>query len=77
MSNEELKRYYDMFTDSWRFFKKYSDVKDTDEYWEKVVGESDRLSKQYGNSKFVNTLLLAVIGELERKAREGKGDAKT
>ena len=74
--NEELKRVYNLFTDVWRFYKKYSDVKDTDEYWEEAVDESSALSKKYGECKLAIALVLAVIDELERKAKEVRANAK-
>ena len=39
MKEDELKQYYSVFTSAWKFFRKYSDVKDSDEYWESVVSE--------------------------------------
>lgn len=75
MGNEELKRYYDMFTDSWRFFKKYSEVKDTDEYWEAVVNESSAISRKYGECKIIINLVLAALTELEKISKEMKQNA--
>lgn len=77
MANEELKRIYDMFTDCWRLFKKYSDVKDSDEYWEAVINKSNVISKKYGECKFVINLVLAVITELERIYKEMRANAET
>ena len=68
--NEELKRVYDIFTTVWRFFKKYADVKSTDEYWENVVNESGQIAKKYGNGRLCRDLLLSVLSELERKEKE-------
>lgn len=72
MSNEELKRYYDMFTDSWRFFKTYADVKDTDEYWEAVVDKMHEISKKYRKCKLITSLVLAVFTEFQRISKEEK-----
>lgn len=66
MNEDELRRIYGMFTDSWKFFKKYSDVQETDEYWEQVVEESTSISKKYGECKLIVSLLVATIDELER-----------
>lgn len=78
VSNEELKHIYNLFTDCWRFYKKYADVQDTDEYWENVVDESGELSKKYDNDKFAIALVLAVVDEFERKAKElRKNNAET
>lgn len=52
------------------FHRKYSKVEDTDEYWQNVVDESGKIAKHYNNHKFVIDLLLAVVDELERKAKE-------
>lgn len=77
MSNEELKRIYNLFTDCWRFYKKYAGAQDTDSYWEKIVDESSELSKKYNNDKFAIALVLAVIDEFERRAKEIRENAET
>ena len=69
VSDEELRRIYNLFTDCWRYFKKYVDVSDEDIYWENVVSESGELSKKYNNDKFAIALILAVVDEFERKAK--------
>lgn len=66
MNEDELRRIYGMYTDSWKFFRKHSDVQETDEYWEQVVSESTAISKKYGECKLIVSLLVATIGELER-----------
>lgn len=77
VSDEELRRIYNLFTDCWRYFKKYVDVSDEDIYWENVVSESGELSKKYNNDKFAIALLLAVIDELERIYKEMMKNADT
>lgn len=77
VSDEELRRIYNLFTDCWRYFKKYVDVSDEDIYWENVVSESGELSKKYNNDKFAIALILAVIDEFERKAKELRKNAET
>lgn len=74
MSEDELRSIYGMFTESWKFFKKYSDVQETDEYWSGVVEESTVISKKYGECKLIVSLLLASLGELERiyKSRKAR-----
>lgn len=37
VGDEELRRIYNLFTDCWRYFKKYADVRDEDIYWKNVV----------------------------------------
>lgn len=72
MSELDLKKVYGMFTDCWRFFKKYNDIQSTDEYWEAVTSEGDKLARQYGDGRFIRDLTLAVIMELERRGKEAK-----
>ena len=59
------------------FHRKYSNILNTEEYWDSVVTESDAIAKQYDNCRFVRDLLLAVVGELERKTREMIQNADT
>lgn len=70
VTDEELRKVYGMFTDAWKFYKKYADVQQSDEYWEAVVDESGQLAKKYDNAKLAIALLLAAIDELERKSKE-------
>ena len=77
VSDEELRRIYNLFTDCWRYFKKYVDVSDEDIYWENVISESGDLSKKDNNDKFAIALILAVVDEFERKAKELRKNAKT
>lgn len=59
------------------FHRKYSNILNTEEYWNSVVSESDAIAKRYDNCRFVRDLLLAVICELERKAKEMIQNADT
>lgn len=70
MNNEELKSVYQMFTDSWRFFKEHASIEGDNAYWENVVSESGELSKKHNQCKLVVNLLTAVISELERVYKE-------
>lgn len=70
VTDEELKKVYGMFTDAWKFYKKYADVQQSDEYWEAVVDESGQIAKKYDNAKLAIALILAAVEELERKSKE-------
>ena len=70
VTDEELKKVYGMFTDAWKFYKKYADVQQSDEYWEAVVDESGQIAKKYDNAKLAIALILAAIDELERKSKD-------
>ena len=75
VTDEELKAVYGMFTDAWKFYKKYADVQQSNEYWEAVVDESGQIAKKYDNAKLAIALILAAIDELERKSKEMKQNA--
>lgn len=70
VTDEELKTVWGMFTDAWKFYKKYADVQQSDEYWEAVVDESGQIAKKYDNAKLAIALILAAVEELERKSKE-------
>lgn len=77
MTSRELRQAYNMFADAWKLFKRLADVSGTGEYWKAVAGEGDQIAKRYGNSKLVCALLLVVVDELERQAKEVRSNAKT
>lgn len=62
--------YFKMYKSVWDFHKKYSDVREDDNYWQAVADESSEIAKQYNECKFVVGLLLAVLTELERVYKE-------
>ena len=46
MSEEELKEYYQVFTDAWKLFKKYSNISnDNDDYWKTLMDEVKQLTE--------------------------------
>lgn len=77
MGNEELKSVYDMFTATWRFFRKYVNVQTTDEYWRDLTDDGDQLVKRFGNGRFIRDVVLAVIMELERRSKGGGKNEET
>ncbi|GAB6953695.1 hypothetical protein [Mediterraneibacter glycyrrhizinilyticus] len=69
--------YFELYREIWNFHKKFSEVKNTDEYWQAVIDESNEILKKYDKHKFANDLLLAVISELERIYKEMRANADT
>ena len=50
---------------------------DKDEYWEKVVSETDRIAEKYNNTSaqlFVNIILSAFMEYLQTKMKEGTNE---
>ena len=71
MANEdELKQVYSQFTAAWKFYRKYADVQDTDQYWENMIDEADQLAEQHGNGRLIRGLIAVVADEFERKYKE-------
>lgn len=60
---------FQIFTDVWNFFKRYYQVQNDDDYWDRAIEESNQIAVKYGNNKFANDLLISVIKEMERKLK--------
>lgn len=70
VTDDELRTVYNIFTDAWKMYKKYADVRPDDGYWEAVVSETNALAEKYNNGRLCRDLILAVISELERKSKK-------
>ena len=64
-----------IYADIWNFHKRYYKISDSDDYWEAVIDDANALYKKYDNSKLAKSLVLAVMEELERKAKEMRVNA--
>ena len=77
------KQYFNIWQQVWNLHKKYYNIRADDEKaWERLDQECKQLDQQYKNKSeqtFVQSLLLAVIGELERggKCAETAGKSAT
>lgn len=58
------------FTDAWNLYKKYAGMPPTDDAWEKLIAEGDKIIKENNKSPFIKALVLAVNDELGRKAKD-------
>lgn len=74
MTEQELKGYYNAFTDAWKFFRKWAvmDLPMTEEQWAQAVKESEEFIDKYDRGKMVEYLMLAVIQKLEELERQAK-----
>lgn len=63
-----MDRHFQMFTDIWRFFKKYAYVYDrkNKNYWLELIRETDELSAKY-NSKLMDQLILVCVDDIDRR----------
>lgn len=64
--------YYNMITESWKFFKKYLSqveadpaVMEKDDWWQALIDEGEQLSKKYGECEFIKGLVINVFDEFD------------
>ena len=71
-------QYFDIWQQVWGLHKKYYDIREQDEKrWKQLIDESEAICKKYERTpegKFVESLLLAVIGELSRESKKQATD---
>lgn len=69
-------QYFDIWQQAWGLHKKYFGIQADDEQrWKQLNAECESIDKQYSGQpqqKFAQSLLLAVVGELEREARNAE-----
>lgn len=84
MSEKELREYYEVYTDCWKFFRKYTELLekisrngcvsanqiDSDSYWDALVNESAEIYKKHENTVFAKGLLVVTTKEIERIYKE-------
>lgn len=63
---------WQMFMDYWALCQKYWEPEDSDEWWEETLHEIDVFAKKYGSTVFVRGLCMALVNELELKAKSRK-----
>lgn len=72
--------YFSLWSEVWQFHKKFSGINGTDADWRKIVDSAEEIVKQYEGKhqyKFVQSLVLAVIAELERRDREKRENGQS
>ena len=70
--------YFNIWQEVWALHKKYHGVSADDEQkWQQLDRECEQIDKKYAGQpeqKFLQSLLLAVVAELERGSRHGERD---
>nr|DAF34582.1 MAG TPA: hypothetical protein [Caudoviricetes sp.] len=72
MKQEELKEYYNIYTDVWKLFMKFSSPDGTVAFWEKYTAVVEILDKKHNGSELFRKIVIATTAELERIEREIK-----
>lgn len=62
---------FEMFRDYWKMIEENWGVEDSEAYWNKVIEDTDAFYRKY-ETEFSKKLALALINELERKAKDEK-----
>ena len=52
-----LEEDYNMFSDLWRFYRKYREVRADNEYWQDLIKDTDKIYAKY-QTKLCKRLLL-------------------
>ena len=63
---------FQFFRDFWGFYENNYYPENTDIYWDKLVKEGNDLCFKYNDISIARKLILAVIQELEERAKERK-----
>lgn len=61
-----IREAYTIFTDAWRFYRKYWEISAEDEYWDNLICESNELCKK-NSSPLLRGLLGEIIKDIERR----------
>lgn len=76
MSEEELKKYYDIYTECWKFFRKWNEPKTEDE-WKQMLCEAEELYKADKDSVLRKRLISETILEINRLAGKREENGKS
>lgn len=72
MGEEELRKYFDVYTDAWRIFRKYSNPDASDVFWERLKEDTEAVYNKHGKSHFSANILVATLNEIDRLYKERK-----
>lgn len=65
MNEELLKKYHEIFTDCWKFFRKWNSPKSEDE-WKQMLQEAEELHQKDKDSTLRKRLISETILEINR-----------
>lgn len=75
MTQEELKEYHEIVTESWKMFRAHAtEMPLSDDQWTEIVHSTHEIAERHsGRSRFARKVIMAVVDELEHLDREEKG----
>ena len=75
MSETELKKLYDIFSDAWKYLKNHSNPDDTEAFWVKLRDDGSAIGKKYDDPiehQLAVDLVVAANGTIQRYYRRNK-----
>lgn len=66
----DIKKYYELFTDLWRLFKKHSSPDHREPFWKLYAEDVKTLDSKYEQSELFRNLVLAVTKEIMKIERD-------
>lgn len=73
LTEEEFSKYEKAIqADLWKFRKEFYHGEESEEYWEKLYAECNRISKKH-RSLYVDNMLIVCIEDIEARYNESKG----
>lgn len=74
MSEEDLRKYFNIYTECWQLFKDHSNPDGTMEFWSALNAEAKAIYKKYNGMAFALEMTRVALDEIQRIESEGKND---
>lgn len=71
MSEEELRKYYNIFTEcGWKLLKSHAQAVDDDAFWEALWADMERVVEKNGETEFARKMAALTFSEIKRVHEE-------
>ena len=64
MGEEQLKLYFQIYTDCWKLFKDHSNPSADKEFWEKLSKNGEEIYNKYPGSSLAKSVVIATMEEI-------------
>lgn len=66
MNEGLLKKYYEIFTDCWKLFRKFSNPTKEDKFWQELKDEAQKLADKDKSSELRRGIIKETVLEIHR-----------
>ena len=74
MKDETLRQYFDIYTDRWKLFKKYSNPTADEQFWKKLTDESIAIREKYPkDNELATAVMIATLEEINNVYKQKAG----